>query len=526
MRRVKRRWAAGASAAALVMLVPACTTGDSGSSGGGGGGNASDGGETVVRTVFTSDPKSFDPAKGDNLNDYLSARVLYDTLVRRDDGGKLIPGLAESWTASPTATSLELKIRQGVVCSDGTPLTAADVAASLNYFAAPETKAPAAKQVFGTGKMTATGDNATSTVRIELDHSWADMLFGLAMPQTGIVCAAGIKDPAAMAAGKAPGTGPFTLKSSQRGATYTFARRTDYTWGPVFAKMPEGKPPTTLTASVVGNESTQANQLETGALDHVALIGPDMDRFGSDWSSNTLSSSNQFVVFNERPGHPGADQQVRQAIAAMIDRTAYNNASTRGKGEMLTSISDKTSPCVLKQEYAGAGMDKAAAKQILSGKKIRIIGLNVVSGGAGTAYLQAVLKEAGADVELRNVDLATWATEFIGNTGQWDLGVMVNINLSATLTTPGSFMFGEDPSKGRNIGGTQNPDYAKNFSEALATTDMAQHCAKWEAAQNALIQRFDTVPLSTVPQKNIYGKRVSAVAPGGYSDLALLWIKG
>ncbi|WP_439678279.1 ABC transporter substrate-binding protein [Embleya sp. MST-111070] len=454
----------------------------------------------------------------------MSARVLYDTLVRRDDGGKLIPGIAESWKA--TATTVDLKIRSGVTCSDGSPLTATDVAASLTYFAAPETKAPAAKQVFGTGTMTATGDNAASTVRIELDHSWADMMFGLAMPQTGIVCAAGIKDPAALAAGKTPGTGPFTLQSSRRGAGYTFSRRTDYTWGPVFAKMPEGRPPSTLTASVVTNESTQANQLQTGALDHVALTGPDMDRFGSDWTSSTLPGPNQFVVFNERPGHPGADQRIRQAIAAMIDRTAYNNASTRGKGELLTSITDKSSLCVLRQEYAGAGMDKATARQILAGKKIRVLGVNVLSGGAGTEYLQAVLKEAGADVELRNVGFATWSTEFIGNTGQWDLGVMVNINLSATLTTPGSFMHGEDPPKGRNIGGTQNPEYSRNFLDALGTTDMAEHCAKWEAAQNALITRFDTVPLSTVPERSIYGKRISAVTPGGYSDPTLLWIKG
>ncbi|MCF2527940.1 ABC transporter substrate-binding protein [Yinghuangia soli] len=519
MTRVNRRWAAGVSTAALVLLVPACTTGGTGSSGDDG---PSGGGSTVVRTTFTSDPKSFDPAKGDNLNDYMAARVLYDTLVRRDDAGTIIPGLAATWTVAPD--KIEFKLRDGIKCSDGTPLTATAAAASLNYFAAPETKAPAAKQVFGTGKTTATGDDAANTVRIELDHPWADMLYGLAMPQTGIVCA--VKDPAALAAGKAPGTGPFTLAESQRGATYTFTRRTDYTWGPAFSKMPEGKPPTSLVAAVVPNESTAANKLTTGDLDHIAITGPDMDRFGTDWASTTLSSSNQFMVFNQRPGHPGADPEVRKAIAAVTDRVAFNNASTRGKGQMLTSITDATSPCVLQREYAGPGMDKATAEGILKGKKIRILGLNVVSGGAGTAYLQAALEKAGASVELRNVDLATWATEFIGNTGQWDLGVMININLSATLTTPGSFMHGEDPPKGRNIGGTQNPDYSKNFLAALATTDPAEHCARWTDAQNALIQRVDTVPLSTVPQKNIYSKRISAVTPGGYSDLTLLWVKG
>ncbi|MDI2132100.1 ABC transporter substrate-binding protein [Yinghuangia seranimata] len=524
MRRVSRKWSAGAGVAAAFALVAACTTGGTGSGSGSGGASGSGGGDAVVRTAFTSDPKSFDPAKGDNLNDYLSARLLYDTLVRRDDGGVLVPGLATSW--SSTATSVDLTVRGDAKCSDGTPLTASVVARSLTYFSAPETKAPAAKQVFGTGKVAVTGDDAAAKVHIELDHPWADVLFGLAMPQTGIVCDAGLKDPAGMAAGKAPGTGPFTLQDAKRGASYTFARRADYTWGPRFAVMPQGKPPASLVASVVGNESTAANELQTGALDHAALTGPDLDRFGSDWASTTLSSSNQFVVYNEREGHPGADPQVRQAVAALIDRTAYNNASTRGKGALLTSISDETSPCVLKQPYKYEGMDAATAKSVLNGRKIRVLGLNVISNGAGTAYLQAILKDAGADVELRNVDLATWASEFIGNQGQWDLGVMVNINLSATMTTPGSFMTGDSPPKGRNIGGTGNADYDREFLAALGTTDPAQHCAHWEAAQTALIKRYDTVPLSTVPQKNVYAKRISAVTPGGYSDLALLWVKG
>lgn len=84
-----------------------------------------------LRIGLSSDVTSLDPhfvniAPNITLSDHF-----FDTLVKSDAKGRLVPGLAESWRAlSPTLW--EFKLRKDVVFSDGSPLTAADVVFSLD----------------------------------------------------------------------------------------------------------------------------------------------------------------------------------------------------------------------------------------------------------------------------------------------------------------------------------------------------------------------------------------------------------
>lgn len=514
-----RRLGIAATATALIAGASACTTGANS-----GGGAPAAGAPAVLRTALTSDAKTFDPAKAEAATDYLVARLMYDPLVRRGDGGKIVPGLAESWSVTPT--SAEFQLRKDIKCSDGTPLTATAAAQWLTYYAASETKAVSARLVFGSGKVSATGDDATGKVKVELDHPWADLLNGLSLPQAGIGCAAGLKDPAALAEGRAPGTGAYTLKSSQRGTSYVFERRADYTWAPGFTDLPQGRVLDRIEMSVVQNESTLANMLTTKALDYGFFSGPDADRFsGGGWNARSLPAANQFIVFNERPGKPGADPEFRKAVAAVVDKGAYNNATTRGKGPELFSFSDANSPCVLTANALPA-MDPAAVKQALSGKKVKMVATNATAGGAGAAYIQAVLKDAGADVELRGVDNATWATETVAGKGDWDVTIMINVNLTGTLTTPASLLFGDTPPAGRNFAAVDNPDFANAFKAATATVDPAQQCALWDTAQKGLLSRADMVPLSALPLTHTTASHIQPYYPAGLPDMAQFRVKG
>ncbi len=55
----------------------------------------------------------------------------YDTLVEYDSNGELSGVLAESWSMSEDGCTYTFKIRQGIQFSDGSDLTAEDVAKSL-----------------------------------------------------------------------------------------------------------------------------------------------------------------------------------------------------------------------------------------------------------------------------------------------------------------------------------------------------------------------------------------------------------
>ena len=58
----------------------------------------------------------------------------YSLLVKFDgkDYPKVVPDLAQSWTAAPDGLSYTFKIRSGVKFHDGSPLTSADIKASYD----------------------------------------------------------------------------------------------------------------------------------------------------------------------------------------------------------------------------------------------------------------------------------------------------------------------------------------------------------------------------------------------------------
>src|SRR5262245_12519763 len=63
--------------------------------------------------------------------EYLVGELLYSGLTRLGTDMTPVPDLAESWTPSADLTVWTFKLRSGVVFHDGSPCTAADVAASF-----------------------------------------------------------------------------------------------------------------------------------------------------------------------------------------------------------------------------------------------------------------------------------------------------------------------------------------------------------------------------------------------------------
>jgi peptide/nickel transport system substrate-binding protein len=83
---------------------------------------------------------SLDPAS--SVVFYISIRMLYDTLVRPDENHQPAPSLATSWEASDDATTWTFTLRDDVAFHDGTPLTAADVAYTIERVLAPDSLSP------------------------------------------------------------------------------------------------------------------------------------------------------------------------------------------------------------------------------------------------------------------------------------------------------------------------------------------------------------------------------------------------
>src|SRR5467141_2910396 len=88
------------------------------------------------------DPRSLDPALSTDVPTGEMVTLAYDGLTQFDADGRLLPGLADRWTAGQDASGRKyvFHLRPGAKFHDGTPLTAAAVRASLLRVLSPATK--------------------------------------------------------------------------------------------------------------------------------------------------------------------------------------------------------------------------------------------------------------------------------------------------------------------------------------------------------------------------------------------------
>lgn len=85
----------------------------------------------VLSITFANVPVT-DPAKGSDEAGSAALANLYDTLVFPTSSGTLQPDLATSWQVSSDGLTYTFNLRQGVTFHNGDPLTASDVAFSMN----------------------------------------------------------------------------------------------------------------------------------------------------------------------------------------------------------------------------------------------------------------------------------------------------------------------------------------------------------------------------------------------------------
>src|SRR5580658_3771939 len=90
----------------------------------------------TLRVAVLQDVVNFDPLQYSAVN-YPLTRNLYDPLIEYTPDGKAVPGVVESWQIAPDNGSITLRLRADVAFTDGAPLTADAVAATLKKAADP-----------------------------------------------------------------------------------------------------------------------------------------------------------------------------------------------------------------------------------------------------------------------------------------------------------------------------------------------------------------------------------------------------
>jgi len=336
--------------------------------------------------VESLDPRDF-PA--DFAHSAATAHLLslaYERLVGMDERGEPQPELASSWEHSLDYRFWDFKLRPSVKFHDGAPLTARDVALSLQSFPA--------RAVLAVG---------ADVVRIESEPYTRDFLFRLAEWRYAIVKVPA--DPSQRSAPEWPvGTGPFQLTSFVAGASAGFS---------AFAEHWAGRPLVDAVRVTLGvSQREQAIAVEVGNADIGELSPADYRRAVQSERRSWSSLPVEVIALIRSPRFSGRrDAQLVEALSRAIDRASIHSVLLQKQGEVSAAL--------LPQWLSGyaflfdAARDLDRARQLASALEPSRRNL-AVGYPAQDALLQSIAeriavngREAGLTVQTRSLEAAT-----------------------------------------------------------------------------------------------------------------------
>ncbi|WP_193318666.1 ABC transporter substrate-binding protein [Nonomuraea phyllanthi] len=459
-----------------------------------------------VTYALAGDPGQLNPIKNATVAAQSLAAFGYESLMSFVAGADPQGLLAEKWQESTTEVSFTLK--DGVVCADGSKLTASDVKASFEYAGRKETGSPYSGVYFPATGLKIDADDASRTVTFHSDDPQSFLLATIGLMP--IVCQAGSTDPARLDK-EWLGTGPYKLTGSSPGQSYTLTLRPEYAWGAggVNAKTPGL--PATVTVQVVESESTIANMLQSGEVNLGLVSGDDRKRLDPlGLSTIDVPARPGLLFFNQAKGRATHDLAVRQALAGAIDRDAVGKVSTGGRGVPMKSLTTSYSnvckttditPALtaFDQNAAGAALDKAGwakgadGTRAKDGHPLSLVLLYPANSDKSTVAGIELIQQDLAKIGVKATPTPSPSyTDVIFQGGEWDL-VWAPISTTLPSTWQGIFS-GDFPPKGGNW--TYNTN--KEFFELAATAQGhagEESCESWAAAQSSLVKDLELMPL-------------------------------
>jgi len=103
--------------------------------------------KSTLRISTETEPQTFDPRHVRDLSDTTYMHLLYEGLTRSEKNGKIVPGMAETYSTSADKKTYVFKIRKSQ-WSDGQPVTAYDFYETWKTMLDPEFPAPNAYQLY------------------------------------------------------------------------------------------------------------------------------------------------------------------------------------------------------------------------------------------------------------------------------------------------------------------------------------------------------------------------------------------
>jgi ABC-type transport system substrate-binding protein len=409
----------------------------------------------TLRVAILQDIVNFDPLQFSAVN-YPLIRNLYDALIDYSPDGKAVPALATSWQIAPDNGSVTLKLRSDVSFTDGTPLTADAVAATLKKAADP-VKGKNVYPTMSIVKNWVANDphgitlNFTNPVP---DKQITDLLQSICVIEPSVVDSAETK---------IGGTGAYTLAERVLGQRLRLVANPKYwrTGQPVSHEVVE---------TVFSDNEAAAAALESGGVDLIyGATGRTAVRLRNEGYQLIQGPAPLMQVFRINTTHgPFRNEKFRQAFNFLMDREAILKVGYAGLGTVSALPWVPASPAYdpsYNTKYA-FNLDKARALLKASGLspaemsnwKIMADGGDQ-SGVAISQVVQSTLAKVGINVQIDLKQGSEFVDALLG--GKFDAvfgGIGNNQKFPSRITTNSIYRIAKNP-----VLGDPNPhqDYVK-----------------------------------------------------------------
>ena len=330
----------------LAVVISSCATQQSPSPSASSGASASQGelptGGTV-RIGIGGSPDSLNPGNGLLSEAYVLYELVYDSPIAINQAGEFVPELATDWSVAEDGTTWTMHIRDDAVFHDGEPVTAEDVAFSIQLYKDTEDfpYMPSYASYFETIEAT-DATTVTLTTADPIGNFEANIVFMYVLPKH---IWEDVEDPIEFQNEEMIGSGPFKLAEYERRQFTRLEANEDYWKGAPFI---DG-----VILQTIRNADARVQALLNGEVDAISEYPPtafaavnnaenvhahvaDVAAGGDlrDILINMVSPENcPTADGGECTGHPALQEvEVRRALAMAMDKQQIIDVALLGLG--------------------------------------------------------------------------------------------------------------------------------------------------------------------------------------------------
>ncbi|MBL5974564.1 MAG: ABC transporter substrate-binding protein [Candidatus Leucobacter sulfamidivorax] len=486
--------------------------------------------DSAIWALNRGEPATLDWIRNAPVAGEIPQVPMCESLMRMEPDFSITPGLAES-VDNPDPTTWIYHLRDGVQFHDGSPMTADDVAFSLDR-AIHSPDSIIANAGAKVESITATGPLEVTVKLTELDVMWNQQMSlrpgqvhkasfveeageSYGSPSVGLMC-----------------TGPYKFESWEPGKQITITANENYWNDDLRPKV--GK----FEMRFLTDTSALTNSLKTGEVDGGFALSPVSFDELSNVPGATLSFGPSMEVLSlaiTNTDGPLGDLRIRQALSMVVDRQAIVDTIYRGAAEPVKSIIspamwgyeteifqegyDALPEMVVDLEAAAALVEEAGSPS----DPIVVVAPSTLPEFAETARaIQSFGEQIGLNIETKLVSV----TEFGALFGDPQLREGIDIIVTASsvpLAEPlDQTLRVTVPGGARNYSGYDNPAVTEALQTASRTADDAERARLIVEAQEQFTKDLPWIPIASVYQSVFQGERLTG-APASISFINYPW---